>query len=1215
MSIISTIVRLVVLFSLANNATASSLSNILKLLNIQEFELPNLNFNNTSNSIQLLGDVENLQFYHYEGQQNFTDDGNSGISSTNNLIYYSDDVLIQLEVGSNDTDIQKIIPVGDDSFVLSGSGHLNGYALGRQLLYNLTTLSIKPIFDQDLGNITSILVDEEIVYFGGEFTYQTRSQNSSSVISWNMTSDEVIELPFQGFGSDSKVNSILKLNDDNILFVGMFDTLGNSSLLTYNTTSNFSNFTNSTENSSTIQLEQQISLKYATWDAGTAYFDQNNFVCEAGSSEAWIVEGRSGNLQLNFPNTVSPSKIRIYNANTAEDGVSLFRIVTSPSNGIMNLTYVDPLTGQLKYCDAFCPLLNSSGLETASSNSTSETRQRVFINNNTTSVTWSESYQEFAFINNIDVSALTLIAQDSYGSKTALSGIELFQDSHTAYANNTLNQPGCDTESTSLFSSSVLSDNGWYKGLDSDSYIAANYQSDSSPLPTVQFYPNIQAVGDFSIKMYTPGCLADGTCESRSIVNVTVLDPTDGTVLSTQLIYQNNNEMKYDEIFNGKLTVSPEITLTFYSTILPDLDSAIIVADRVDLTPTYINVDDILLDSNLKSTSLKLNGLFQYQLSNFTSDTKTKVGNNSIHQLALSQFPSSVSLIGNTFNNSIFLAGSTSNIVQLQLNSDLELRNTVVVDNGGETTRIENYSQGLLFFGQYNISSTNVVDNLSFNGTFSSFSQLGDNVTTFANFTYEGSELLFFNNDYLYNVSSESYIYNNTMFTASVLATGANSNNDTLLLGNIVRSEYSNFNEPLKLYGNSSLESLTFSSSIVPYAAVFLNDTANLYAYKDGENSKIIYGNNMTTSLDFSGTLNKLSFSNNSSLLFANAITNNGSSSLVISNISDGMSLASENLNNYGYITSMIDFNSNNTILVSGNFTLDDVDCHGICLYNYFTKKWSAFANSTIKGSIVEMQLWNSDQILISGLFSAQNYSSITLASLDIKGYNISVLSDDSKIEISSFIHDGQSITVWSNDTIMEYKSEKWNEISFPNTTSKYIESVEAVSIDLQNSTSNVSKILFAYGEFNSTLYGRLNAMLFRAGDWKPYFSINNFQVNEDPAITLFENRDLSSLFNSKNSLPANITSAETSSRSTVSSATATTVVNKIEGKHSKIDRGFVVLIALALAVGTVALLGLFGVTIAYIFRDEQKYESIKPRIDGQEMLDTVPPEKLMKFI
>lgn len=123
--------------------------------------------------------------------------------------------------------------------------------------------------------------------------------------------------------------------------------------------------------------------------------------------------------------------------------------------------------------------------------------------------------------------------------------------------------------------------------------------------PSVTFAPDLKQSGNYSIQVWTPGCIQDNSCSSRGQVNITgqVTSGSNGPDQNaTKTIVQKNNYEKYDEVYHGYVDASsdsfrPSITLT------PSLEQAgplTVVASRVAF---------VLLNS---SSTSNLNGLYEY---------------------------------------------------------------------------------------------------------------------------------------------------------------------------------------------------------------------------------------------------------------------------------------------------------------------------------------------------------------------------------------------------------------------------------------------------------------------------------------------------------------------------------------------------------------------------------------------------------------------------
>ncbi|EDO15043.1 hypothetical protein Kpol_392p10 [Vanderwaltozyma polyspora DSM 70294] len=1225
---LATIVRLISL-GIIGVSQASQLTNVKDSLGINTVNIPQINFGNTNNEIQILSNIEGLTFYQYQGQQNFTGSIDTN-SNTHGLIYYSNDTLIKLLEGSDNTKIDQIVPLDEDAFILSGSGTLGGFQLENQLLYNLSDLSIIPLFNNQLQNIKSILVDKDIVYFGGNFSYTSNNKTANSIISWNKVTKNVDMLPFIGFGKNSTVNSILKLDEDNLLFFGDFSTLDDKSLLVSNiTTYTQQNSTSSSSTETNLELEQQISLKYASWASLGDLKSSTQFICPNGQNEAWSSAGTTGEITCNLAFEASLSKIRIFNSPYEQDQIASFRIVTAPSNGIMNLTYLDPLTSEVKYCDAFCPLYSSNALQASSENATTSASTSAFINGNKTNIGWSTDYQEFAFVNQVPVTALQVIALTSYGDNVGLSGFQLYQNSYSIFANNSLNEPACDSPNT-VIPSSYLSNNIWYQGLNSQSYIATKYTPGDDPSPLVNFYPSINRIGNYTVNIYTPGCTGDGTCSFRGIVNVTLWDTATNDLISTTLIYQNNNEMKYDQLFEGFLDYAPKVTLEYYSGINDENSPVVVVADNVDLVPINIELDETIgnVTSSTEELKVPLNGMFQYQLSNFTSSNNNstlKVDNTSLNLFPVSRFSSSVSLYGVEYNETLLLGGSIAGVYALSLSNYTNIRSTRIVETGGEVTGTGAYAGGVVLFGNFNISNR-IVSSLSYNGTFDSFGNVNSNIATFSNLTFGESEILAFNNEYFFNTSTSSYIFNTSALSLSIWSAGSNDFGDTLFSGLITRNEFPNLNNSAVLTGNGTAQSLQLRNGIQPYLGVYLNDSLTAYLYDSSSNSNILFSNGLQGNWNLPRSVSSAYYSDNETMFVGSSLSNGDSGAeLFVLNFTTMDLLYNETFDVNSSINSIVSFGRNSSLLVGGDFTAPNTNCSNLCLLNLGNNQWSSFSNK-FDGTITGLEFANDSRLLISGSYRFENQSGISLGYIDLNNQEFKSLLSDSQ-KVNSFNYNNGTIVAWDSSTIYSYRGDSWSNHQIPNTNSSTsIKNVQIVSklnnsLSTNNTSNNLNdELILVFGELYSEDYGFVQAMFYDFQNWIPYYITQPYSSLNTSKNSLFMNKDISLLYESQVVLQnpnstISISSTSSSSATTRSSSTSSTSL-KNGNIESKIHRGYVVLIGLALAIGTVAILGIFGVTMAYIFSDDKgEYVRIKPRIDEHEMLDTVPPEKLMKFI
>ncbi|CCC68582.1 hypothetical protein NCAS_0B04980 [Naumovozyma castellii] len=1187
---------------------ASQLSSLQENLNITHINIPNLNLTTDDNSFELLGGIDSLSFYRYTGQQNFT----SGIlpnSNSNGLTYYSNNTFIQLYEPSLDSRIERIIPFGSDSFILSGKGSLGGYSLSNQLLFNLSSFSLKQIFNQTLDSVNSILVDGTVVCFGGNFTLSTNSLNGHSVALWNYTANSTSLLPFVGFGENSLINSITKLNDDNILFAGKFYTLDNSTLL---------NVVNDTmRNISDINLGQLIPLSAATWSSTGSFFDEETFVCPDPTIEAWFQNGTSGTLNCNLPFDVAPTKIRIYNSPDPDNEISLFRIFSDPSESIMNLTYIDPVLGQLKHCDAFCPLYTKQVLKSASENVTLSSEMIELLNDNTSDIRWSQDFQEFAFVNQLSASSLRFLALNSYGTNVGLSSFQIYQDAYAIFANNSLNEPSCN--SLESFSSSDLSNNTWTRGMDDQNYVKTTYIPHQGVLPEVTFHPDLKYSGQYSIELYTPGCQQDNTCSSRGIVNVTVWNTNNNSILSTTLIYQNNDQLKYDELYSGYLNYSPKITVTYHSGIYSGTTAGTVVVDRLNI---MINSLDILNEIHNSTNSLELNGLFQYQLSNFSTSSKdssiARVANTSINQLTLTGFSSNVSLSASLYNDTLLVGAGDDGLSIYELNKDLAIQSSSQQGIEGKITGLKSYSNGVLVYGDFNSSkeSSNV---LSFNGSFDSIGNITSPITNFANITIDDSELLVFDNNLIFNVSSSSQISNTSSFSLSLWSSGSNSNGDTLFSGALSQVQFTNLSGSVSIANNLSATSLRSIGS--PYAAIFLNDSVTGYVLKnDSSTSEMIFSDGSKAPWRWTGYVDSMLYLTNQSMLAVGSSSSvNGELSIL--NLDSFKVLANETLNQNSSVKTMVHFERNSSILVGGNFSISNTECFGLCLYNYTGNQWYTFLNGTINGTITKLQIFNDSQLIIAGVFDTKSQSSVNLALMNLTDNKLVLIRWGFKEPVKDFITIDDNIFAWNETSLFEYTSNSWVDIPISNSNSSTtIDSIGWTTttdnnLKKRDNSETSNNVLIVKGQIYDNVYGHIQAMIYNFEEWIPYLSINSLVSSANQPAELFIDRDVSKLFDSQLALQVSNTTASITASSSTPTPTSSPK-KKLHQSKKKIDRGFVVLIGLALALGTMTVLGIVGVILAYAFRDDDgDYDVITPRVNEDEMLKTVPPEKLMEFI
>ena len=229
--------------------------------------------------------------------------------------------------------------------------------------------------------------------------------------------------------------------------------------------------------------------------------------------------------------------------------------------------------------------------------------------------------------------------------------------------------------------------------LDSTSeYLTTNVSTDGV---SVVFEPDIKQQGNYSVTIFTPGCLADNTCDTRGIVNITGNYATvsaPGLPLQTQ-IYQTNDYDKYDQIYQGPVDVNsdgfrPTVTL---APLAGQPNSITIVAQRVQF--------------NLTGNSTGgLNGLYEFDPNSNTLDTS--FSNSTFDQAGMDLEPgatvTSMIALNNGTDNVTFVGGNfTDTGTGFQNIFSIGTGNSTSLPNGGlnaEVSSLVAYNN-LLYIG------------------------------------------------------------------------------------------------------------------------------------------------------------------------------------------------------------------------------------------------------------------------------------------------------------------------------------------------------------------------------------------------------------------------------------------------------------------------------------------------------------------------------------
>ena len=487
---------------------------------------PNLDLSNLGR-VAVAGDFDSISLYQYEGQ---TENILNTNGSQSLLTRFPNGAFTSL--GLSDAYIEAMC-------AFERGGQLQGVVLGGNFtsvdgvraqsvaLWDPDSGAITPLSGIN-GEVSALYCDNDsgTVYVGGMFT----AGNSTNAMSWTT---QWSDLPFAGFNGE--VHSITKNEAGNIVFGGAFTGLGK--------VANFS--TPVTPSSQVINLSGgDIG---ATGTTSMKGFDKpSNIICKTGQDgpgNTWLLADNTGGWwQGLFTFGFNPTKLRLYNTKYQGRGTKSFYFEDLNNGGVLNLNYID-VDGKNQSCSNPCPLPQGN-----------------------------TSYQDFFMVPPIGMSQFRIFITEWYGDGGGLAGIELFTNDLYSFAVNKYNEPQCDDVSEKS-TSTINPPNGFWEEVPGDDHTTSNFlsatlssesQLDSNPY--VIFSPNVEQSGNYSILVYTPGCILDDSCTTRGIVNLTGSMTSDSPPVTTTLA-QTNYYDKYDQIYYGYVDAAsgafkPQVTLS-----------------------------------------------------------------------------------------------------------------------------------------------------------------------------------------------------------------------------------------------------------------------------------------------------------------------------------------------------------------------------------------------------------------------------------------------------------------------------------------------------------------------------------------------------------------------------------------------------------------------------------------------------------------------------
>lgn len=1165
--------------------------------------------------IALAGDFDAISLYEYEQQDSSNNGSISVIASLGDSVF--DDIA------AADAAITTMCPFVMEDGTLSGvvvGGNftsLGGVDAQAVALVDPNTTEVTPLPGIQ-GTVSALLCDQETnsVYVGGSF----KAANSTNAIAWVGTSGWA-NLAFAGF--NAPVTSITKAPSGHIVFGGSFTGLGNTT-------------------TPTRKDGQVINLSTANITSGSTtttsgFNDPTNIVCNLngtdGTASTWLLEDdTAGYWQANMSFGYIPTLLRLWNTDQDGRGTKTFRVTALPLNGIMNFTYTDPDTGEDAYCDSTCPLAHNS----------------------------SNPSQDFHFVNSVGMNAFRIDISDWYGSGGGLDGIELFEDDIYAYAIDDFNEPSCSGES---FTSNATATGPWTvtPSGDSDSeYLTTYVDSSNATSASVVFQPDIKQAGNYSVTMFTPGCLQTDSCSSRGIVNVTGTYASTGTEANeatSVTLYQTNDYDKYDVIFSGYTDAAsdsfrPTVTLT------PVAGSGTqVVASRVRF--------------QLLNSTGGLNGLYEYNPNEavVSTDFSTSAINRAGTELNDGAVVNALVTIGDTiyaggkFSDDIF-----ENIMAFSDNQSQSLPNSGL---NAPVSSLYSFDNLLYVGGNFTNTSTSSVDGLNniaayspsedkwialgqgVNGQVNAVVPLKINVTSSTpevtiSFSGDFTEILAFDDNdtvdasgfAIWVPSQKNWLQNidgaESAFSGQLTAYANISGSSPLLAGSL-DSEGMAASGAVSLTGSSSGQSLSelpitisasdTSSSLSKRASTSSSDVNGVvtgtYYSNGGRNVTVLAGH-------FSAT------ATNGSTIY-NILFLNGSNNDAVTGFADG-----PNSNSTIYSLAV----HTDTLFVGGSITgtVSGSDINGLILYDLLRARFVTTQPPSLSGDNVVVNAISvrpsSTQIFVGGDFSsAGSLGCSTVCMFDTSsgqwsnpGTGIGGVATAFTWASDRTLIVGGNLTVNGNDTAVasyDAKKQTWS-------SSTSLSSVPGPVTAMTPGTDDASVLWISGTATNGSTYlinindDKLRAVGDVFGSSTDIRGLQVFEVSENHKSTDFlqdgqvllvtGQLDLpdfgnasAALFNGTTFEPFVLTSTSDGGAGSLSQliSSKTASLKGSGGGHSK---GIVILVSLCAALGVLFLIILIGFIIDRVQRRRQGYSAIPASYtDKQSNLGRVPPEHLFQ--
>ncbi|OBT53610.1 hypothetical protein VE04_06621 [Pseudogymnoascus sp. 24MN13] len=1175
-----------------------SLSQLSQAVTFNPIPSPNLDFSQFGR-VGIAGDFDGISLYEYEGQSEV---GPSSNGAESVLARFPDGGFAS--VASSDASIQSMCPlVSKDgsvsNVVVAGNfTSLGGVESQGIALFNPNTSAVTPVPGLS-GQVSSLYCDQSsnTVYIGGKF----KAANSTNAASLNSTHG-LTDLPFLGF--NGPVTSITKSSAGKIIFGGSFTGLGNASVIS-------------------DPDQQIINIAKAGItsgpDATSADFaDPKNIICKEtgadGPGNTWLLADNAGGFwRADFGFGFQPTKLRLWNTHLDGRGTKTWRYTAMPINGIMNFTYVDPATGANSSCSSECPLSNDP----------------------------SVTFQDFFFVNVIGMSMFQIDITDWYGSGAGLTGIKLFEDDIYSYAINDFNEPECAVSSSTVSKATVA---GPWEVTPSRQSVS-NYltlkidgSKASSDSESIEFFPHIKEAGNYSVNIYTPGCIQDDSCASRGQVRVTGTMSAGSSEPAFQTdVFQTNNFDKYDQIYIGYIDASSD-------SFRPSIKLAPSSGQTGQVTAVANRVGFTLLDS-----AGGLNSLFEFDPSkkSLTSpgadikalatsgDITIAAGNYSaegMNNIFGVNKTSSFSLTGDGLNGVIYTLFVNSSIVYIGGEFDNTskantkgLNNVAAYDVSKDTwnTLGAGVNGRVMDIVPFAVNFTNgaLETVISLTGNFDEINAFGANksipVSGFAIWVPSRG-------NWLQNLKATQMSFDGKLTTAVDLPNGGGS----LFSGSLSSSQVGAHGAAALTDGKISsfpvdIQAKTKSSSSISKRATSANNTLSGvvtgHFYEANGINVTIFGGHFEAKATDGSTINNLLIldGEKSDTVTGLSQLRNDSTVMALASNDDVLWVggALKGTVNGASINGLVSYNlktrttpiqppalagdevivsaisireSTGDIYVAGSFDhAGSLDCPGLCVFTAAATQWNR--PGTMSGTVNTLAWQSADTLIVGGL-------------LEVSGNKTSLASYDAKAQVWTEFDGGSTIpgaitsfTPASKDTsqfwvsgvatngsafLMKYDGSKWSSVGYTLGSKSEIRSIQVLPLSEGHTSTDLipsSYVLLLTGSLNLPSFGNASAVLFNGTAFQPYALTSTSDKRSGSISKIFSQQQ-----------------------------------NVFEDGKSHLALGLIVLIGLAIALALIFLLVVAGIIAERLRRKREGYVPAPTNMfDKTSQMNRLPPEQI----